>query len=197
MSAPSAADNLEHKFISTIKQEKYPISLLGLSKHCGVLDFFTGSQETGGEVWGLLAQSSEKSFLPHNFGCSFTYNSRQACCRNSSEPCEPGLGSPSTPGSPSPREHLALAAPLQAQQLVILKEQCAEDQMEMMLNTICSKMRTAAAENMCIITCKTGQMKEWDAAVLTWLFFKSERGQKCGAVRAVKSQGFSFIFSLN
>lgn len=66
-----------------------------------------------------------------------------------------------------------------------------------MRNTICSKMSTAAAEDMCIIMCTAGQMKEWDLAVLTWLFFKSEKGRKCGAVQAVKSQGFSFIFSLN
>ena len=67
----------------------------------------------------------------------------------------------------------------------------------MMLNTICIKISIATAEDMCIIMCATGQMKEWDLAVLTWLFFKSEEGHKRGAVQAVKSQGFIFIFSLN
>lgn len=48
-SASSAADNLDCKFISTIKQEKFLISLLGLTKHCGIL-FFLLSREAGGEI---------------------------------------------------------------------------------------------------------------------------------------------------
>lgn len=66
-----------------------------------------------------------------------------------------------------------------------------------MLKTICIKISTATAEDVCIIMCAAGQMKQWDLAVLTWMFFKSEKGHKCGAVQVVKSQRLIFMFSLN
>lgn len=40
LSASPAVDNLDCIFMSTIKQEKYLVSLLGLSKHYGILDCF-------------------------------------------------------------------------------------------------------------------------------------------------------------
>jgi len=66
-----------------------------------------------------------------------------------------------------------------------------------MLNTVCITMSTATAGDVYIIMSATGQVKEWELAVLTWLFFKSEKGHKYGAVQAEKSQGFSSIFLLN
>lgn len=68
-----------------MEQEEYLISLLGLTKHCGIPDFFIESQEAGGEIQVLLSTSSEKSFLSHNFGCSFMHSSRWTSCSKSWE----------------------------------------------------------------------------------------------------------------